>query len=270
MKPTYNDQVFITRYPCTEKKDGKVVKIVNRRPQGMSKENWDFLQSIPFGLVFFGPSSTEISMPEEINDGDLDGDLYHVLWNKDLIEKIAYFSSSTAEPISLSSDWNKKDTENDRCIDRCIDNDNRDIVLQILDYRREKGRHEVKVRWEKRQSGIVLETWEPFDNLKNEAKELMAEYALEANIFDEKDPKPKWMVAKWNWAKKVIGTSVALFIASHENQRGDNEDDIIVTLRFNDGDNQFLTVGEMKEEDPEMLYKYALKGRGDTTDILTL
>ena len=86
---THSDEcgntVFATRYPCTEPGDGKILKTVTSKPKGMSDNDWDFLISMPYGLIVFGPSQKSTSLPVQVADGDLDGDLYHILWDKELM-----------------------------------------------------------------------------------------------------------------------------------------------------------------------------------------
>lgn len=81
--------LLVTRFPCTEKGDLVVVKSVVSKPVSMSSENWEFMASLPFGMIMFGASSHEDPIPKQINNGDLDGDLYTVLWVRRELPSIA-------------------------------------------------------------------------------------------------------------------------------------------------------------------------------------
>ena len=52
----------------------------------MSEEDWGWLNSLGFGCVIFSnPRKGQMSMPERIADGDLDGDWYVVCWDQKLL-----------------------------------------------------------------------------------------------------------------------------------------------------------------------------------------
>ena len=83
------DELFVTRSPCMESKDGRVLRVVTTKPESMSTEDWEWLQNLSFGaLIFANPKSGDRPMPELIADGDLDGDLYFVCWNKTILAAI--------------------------------------------------------------------------------------------------------------------------------------------------------------------------------------
>ena len=64
-------QVYITRSPCLEPDDGRLIGFVYEKPKRMSEEDWNFINNLPFGSVIFGPPATgaEKAMPETIADG---------------------------------------------------------------------------------------------------------------------------------------------------------------------------------------------------------
>ncbi|KAL3774211.1 hypothetical protein ACHAW5_008536 [Stephanodiscus triporus] len=74
-------EVFLTRYPCTEGKDGIVAKLASWRD--MPEEAFQFLDGLDFGAVVFPLGDNPL--PPTINDGDLDGDLYPCIWDQNLI-----------------------------------------------------------------------------------------------------------------------------------------------------------------------------------------
>lgn len=251
----------------------------------MTHENWNFLQSIPFGIVVFGQSSTEIPLPVRVNDGDLDGDPYHLLWHKDMVEDLILAQQDdhhyTNSVQTTQTNWyygegpnniddcedvrnnNCEVVKNDNCevvrnydCDHIPEDDDRDYVMGIINDRNERGKHEVLVRWKKRHTGVIIEQWHSHAEMKDKAYFEMAEYAR-TNIFNDEDLKPKNTLRKWNWAKKEIHDSVALYIQSHE--AAAEEDDTILNVQYDDGIPAPATVGEMKEDEPEMLFTYAEK-----------
>jgi hypothetical protein len=84
-----NDFIFITRSPCIKADDGRLVKVLREKPESMSIEDFDWLNSLSFGVVIFGfPKEGFISIPEQIADGDLDGDRYFCCWDRSILEYI--------------------------------------------------------------------------------------------------------------------------------------------------------------------------------------
>jgi hypothetical protein len=84
-------QLFVTRSPCTEKKDGILLRNVRSKPKDMPQASWDFLCSMPFGMLVFSNFSKHASksLPEQVNDGDLDGDLYMCYWDEKVLDWIS-------------------------------------------------------------------------------------------------------------------------------------------------------------------------------------
>lgn len=229
-------QVFITRYPCTERKDGKLLKILHHCPQTMTIENWNFLQSIPYGILVFGPSSSPLSLPEQIADGDLDGDLYHVLWDYSLVQKL----------VEVEDDETGNGTRSDEKIDEeASDESGKHYLVEILDH----NKNEIQVRWEKIPSGEIIDNWEPMSNLKNEAPEMLADYARENGLLT---------LAGWLWAKRYVRNEEMKFIVSHSVDDDDNET-MNFNVKYGDGEMKVVTLDDMKNDEPKILYKYAIK-----------
>ena len=62
---------------------------VSSKPVEMSDANWRWLQSLHFGTVIFSnPRKGMMFMPERIAKGDLDGDLYFVCWDENVLNHI--------------------------------------------------------------------------------------------------------------------------------------------------------------------------------------
>ena len=88
-------ELFVTRAPCYAFDHGRKLATVTCKPRGMSSEDWSWLNtSIPFGtIIFSNPRPGQKSIPERIANGDLDGDLYLVCWDKQIL------SCMTAAPL---------------------------------------------------------------------------------------------------------------------------------------------------------------------------
>lgn len=83
------DELFVSRFPCTEAADGKLLPVLRRKPAHMSDSAWNSLNELHFGVIVFGnPPPGCVPLPQTIAAGDLDGDLYFVCWNTAIIESI--------------------------------------------------------------------------------------------------------------------------------------------------------------------------------------
>lgn len=84
------NHIFITRSPCVEHSDGRLVPVVTKKPSRMSKGDWKWLSTeIPFGIVIFGaPQGNMAPLPELIAGGDLDGDTYFVCWDNTILQNV--------------------------------------------------------------------------------------------------------------------------------------------------------------------------------------
>ena len=97
------DELFVTRSPCMEAKDGRVIKVVRTKPDEMANDDWDFLQSLTFGALIFGdPRPGHRSLPEIIAGGDLDGDLYFVFWDEAILSEIRHIPIGDDELVKPS------------------------------------------------------------------------------------------------------------------------------------------------------------------------
>lgn len=79
--------VFITRSPCVNPDDVQILPIVTKKPPEMPSSTWKWLNQLHFGAVIFPrcQSSSELSLPETIASGDLDGDLYFTCWDANIL-----------------------------------------------------------------------------------------------------------------------------------------------------------------------------------------
>lgn len=98
------DTIFITRSPSLMPDDVKVVKLMKTKPEFMPQEDFEFLNSLKFGVVIFGFSKEgTLPIPECISRGDLDGDRYFCCWSKDLLSELKNEESLMYAPIHSNS-----------------------------------------------------------------------------------------------------------------------------------------------------------------------
>lgn len=85
-------RVLVTRSPCTHGTDFATLPVVTSKPQGMSKEDWEHLSSLPFGLIMFAsPKDRDApSLPDLINASDLDGDIFLTIWHEDILHEVGH------------------------------------------------------------------------------------------------------------------------------------------------------------------------------------
>jgi hypothetical protein len=101
----HTGEIFLTRSPCVEFADGRMVPVVTSKPSDMSDANWKLLQSFQFGAVIFSnPKPGMTPMPVLTADGDLDGDLYFICWHKAILEHVK------AEPMDQGIPYDNSKT----------------------------------------------------------------------------------------------------------------------------------------------------------------
>jgi hypothetical protein len=102
------EKLFVTRSPCVEPRDGRMLPLVTSKPDYMSLANWEWLQTLPFGSIMFGnPMPGERPLPELIASGDLDGDLYFICWNKTILSHIRAEKITDSERMLPMDDSDK-------------------------------------------------------------------------------------------------------------------------------------------------------------------
>ena len=77
-------EVFLTRSPCAEADDGKIVPVFNES-QILFSEDCESLSNLPFGFVVFPLG--EPSLVADINSSDLDGDLFFAIWEESIVHE---------------------------------------------------------------------------------------------------------------------------------------------------------------------------------------
>jgi hypothetical protein len=109
-------ELFVSRFPCTEAADGKLLPVVRTKPLDMSESSWEWMNGLHFGVVIFGnPWPGCAPLPETVAGGDLDGDLYFVCWNHailssidnsfDLVEDMSVAKSTPSETQAWNENW---------------------------------------------------------------------------------------------------------------------------------------------------------------------
>ena len=266
--------VFITRYPNTEKKDGLLVPIVTKRPKKMSKENWDMLCSHEFGFVFFscGPEL----LPAKIADGDLDGDLYFICWDHEIIGSIKrkkHKKQKTTESVNDDDFVGAEffETIHGRWQHVVVEEklENNIYRVHIGNEYQNMSQDEIetftkdKFSFEKitnhRGTGINMEVEILFTNgnkqwqvLNSKSRQVyedsLVNYAVKNNLLDEVG----W---KWIKAKELTRDSCIVKVTSHRRREGKWEAEIL----FDDQETMWDTVGNIMqdEDDARFLYDYA-------------
>ena len=83
------EHFFATRSPCIDPKDSRVLEQLTRRPRGMSAQDWEWLLTLPFGVIFYPDAPAGMRpMPTLIANGDLDGDLYFLCWDQEVLTSL--------------------------------------------------------------------------------------------------------------------------------------------------------------------------------------
>jgi hypothetical protein len=81
-------QVFMTRLPAMKCNIAHMMKVITKKPYGMSDSDYTWLESLPFGAVIFGfPNKGMLPIPETI-EGDLDGDRFFLCWDEVILTSL--------------------------------------------------------------------------------------------------------------------------------------------------------------------------------------
>lgn len=102
--------VFVSRCPCIEPQDGKLLRVLVERPSDMSWEDWNALRSRPFGEIIF--SGKGRALPGSIAEGDLDGDRYYVCWHNCIVSSVSPCQEEPAETIETGPKSQQSGTAN--------------------------------------------------------------------------------------------------------------------------------------------------------------
>jgi hypothetical protein len=268
-------KVFLTRNPCTEAADGKLLTRITKKPKQMKKEDWQMLCSLRFGIVIFArpPDGTK-PLPETIAAGDLDGDLYLVCWDDEIISLI---NPAATEPIAtyeevetddddpllkvsyLQTDEDGKSCEvwvrekvGDQYIVSYADGRTetvskkeviagRDFVDDILSHRGGKGTKkpiEVQILWNSGKKEWVKQ-W----IMRREIPDALFVYAKEHELTE---------TSGWTWVKSYVRDAEIQEILGHKSARGKKEP-AKLCVKWDDGTTEWMSVKDLKPEDNDTL-----------------
>jgi len=283
-------EVFVTRFPCTEKADAKILQIVTTKPPDMTDEDWNFICSMQFGLIMFAsPRDPDaMSLPEQIANGDLDGDSYFVCWDEAILSSIPrnechsvyqQEKSANAQDVLEDSDDELPGTNipgvfdgNDGVVVRktangkyLVKNGIQEREMTKEEIMRQNGNGENELAMVKRIIGhkgtgrrvVVKVQWsddskteKKLSYLRGEISHELAEYALRKSLLDEPG---------WAWAKQYVRDAEAVGIKGHRHEGKS----IQVEVMYDDGYSQWETA---KDIDVEILASYAAEADLDLED----
>ena len=270
----HHNKIFVTRYPCLTYDDAKLVTLVTcHKPREMTDDKWNFLQSLPFGFIVFGKSShSELSLPEQIGDGDLDGDNYHVLWDYKMIESLISAEESNVAVAKQDNETMEVDGKyydftfqagqgnfQDATILGKVDDGTYNVQIgdetRILEEEEIMGtkdevvaivghnRCDLRVQW-KLKDGSTQVTTEKRSALRKEIPKMIANYALENKLLD---------TPGWKWAKRELRETYMQKVVGHDVK----DQAYSFTVVFDDGSTETLTFDELKKDAPDLLLPYA-------------
>ena len=166
-----HSSIFITRAPCIEADDGRLLPVVTTKPRSMSKKDWEWLNELAFGVVIFGfPQSKKTTpLPETIAAGDLDGDLYFICWDSTILSQLQH---SYVEDSNLDNRDSADESE-----EKFIDDEPEELWKweEILEHRKSSkrdGGYELHILWDD-----GTKTWEPLKMLIGDCPQAVAKYA---------------------------------------------------------------------------------------------
>ena len=241
-------KVFITRSPCTERGDAKVVLTVTEKPVNMSEKDWKHICSLAFGAVMFSSptDANAMSLPESINNSDLDGDLFFCLWEPTLVPYLeASLLNDNNDEAGVQKERegmtvqqrSEEDNDDDEllglhvplkidgktCDALVTGKDREKYVVEWGDHKRTLSYEELTAdraivedvvghRGKGRNAEVEVlwrggkRSWQAFDLMKEEAPDAIAEYALQKNLLDQRG---------WKWTKDYIRDAEIIKIRSH-------------------------------------------------------
>jgi len=256
--------VFVTRTPCTEVQDSLILPIVQHQPKEMSQGNWNFLCSLQFGVIIFSSpkSKNTPSLPEQISNGDLDGDLYFVCWDEQIMRSL--WENGNTRPPQITDRYEAgKSIVNDSICFLVDKNFQQAMVCEELG----DDQHAVKINnkieaWNKdfivkdlksvdriighKGSRVELllsnkeRQWEGLNKVKSMIPDELAHYAIENNLTD---------LAGWKWCKKYVNESFQTKIIRHKGRA----DDLKFEVLFDDHSQSWVPLEDME---PALLMQY--------------
>lgn len=243
--------VFVTRSPCTERLDAAVLKVVSQQPDVMSDEHWHHLCSLPFGSIMFASPEDvdEMSLPESINNSDLDGDRFFCLWDPTLLSELELEIGIGVQTddcnVNDGSSANAGTEESETtvgAVDGKEDDESGSIFTDVTDVvgHRGKGRNaQVEIEYDGGKRN-----WVDRNIVMDQMPDLLADYALQENLVDKKG---------WGWARQYIHDAEIIEVKSHRFQ-GARKKNLQVEVLY-DGDPNTTWINA-QSVDVDILAKY--------------
>jgi hypothetical protein len=281
-------KVFMTRYPCTETSDGRLLTRITNKPKQMKAKDWRMLCSLYFGIVIFAtPRSGAKPIPETLAGGDLDGDKYLVCWDNEIVSSInPAILPSNAEQTAideevesddlLAASYVKTDKGGNQCegwvrgkigADYIVHYDDghtetvtkkelitgRDFVDKIVGHRGGKGRPiEVQISWN---SG--KQDWAKLRDMRREIPEHLFDYAQTKKLLE---------TSGWTWINKIsyLRDAEIQEILGHRPVTPPRKGTPVELLvKWDDGDIEWKTVQSLEPDDildvEDVVVSYAQK-----------
>jgi RNA dependent RNA polymerase len=265
----WTDSIFITRFPCTSPRDGIVVDAVRSQPSQMSLDEWNFLKELPFGLVVF---STTGDLPARTADGDLDGDLYLILFDDELLKCIDRQASTREQCLDGSDEQDeligsellldnqmavvahKKEGKPNTYIvsvgselremtkEEILAGD-KDYAIEVLAHRGTGRNVQVELKW-----SDGSRQWAWLADYKVQLDVILTEYAKANDLLDK---------AAWRFFKKfALDETTPIYI--HKHRENPLEVGMVeVLLHFDDGSQKWTSVEQVPEDGKDLLAAYA-------------
>lgn len=285
-------EIFITRSPNTDLQDCRILPVLAKRPTKMPKKDWDMLRMLPFGIVVFSNKKDKEgkTLPETIADGDLDGDLYQVCWNDQVVRSVkqSLGGKNSKEIKHLDDDLvglefieknNGKDQE--FLIEKKIDTDTYRVRIgndNVQDLSREeierliKDKEHVETIVSHRQNGNAVEVEVEWSNghrsymivdqrFRKEQQINLVNYAIDNDLQSEKN---------WAWVKKFCRETRLVKVVSHRHKKGKK---LEAELMYENGETEWDTIENIKKDPEELsfLKVYAKrKGLQRTKGFITI
>eukprot|EP00979_Chaetoceros_neogracilis_P002486 scaffold433_cov260-Chaetoceros_neogracile.AAC.13 len=236
-------KVIVTRVPCTEMEDLVVIPVITEQPSTMSDDDWSHLSTLAFGAIMFASPKDcyTTSLPERVNNSDLDGDFFCVIWDTEIVTQFEDFRKSVQDTgvMNNSHSYNNLSENDDENLIGTIVPDGMRYVEEVLDHRGKGRKAELEIRWDN-----GWETWRPLNLMKKEIPDTVAEYARANDLLNE---------TEWKWAKVYIRDTEIDSILSHrfESTEGGVEGEV-----HYDGDDMEKTAWiNAKDIDEDLLAK---------------
>ena len=248
--------VFVTRSPCTERLDAAVLKVISQQPDEMPDDHWQHLCNLPFGSIMFASPKDvdEISLPESINNSDLDGDRFFCLWDPTLLSELELEIGIGVQTddgngnggSNANVDTEERIPEENETTTGAEDGQESDesgsIWKDVTDVvgNRGKGRNaQVEIQYDGGKRN-----WVDRNLVMDQMPDLLADYALRENLLEEKG---------WGWARQYIRDAEIIEVKSHRFQ-GARKKTLQVEVLY-DGDPNTTWINA-RSVDVDILAKY--------------